>query len=149
MIVNLHLLFFPANCFFSDYFKAINSKSFAFYPTDALKVANISSGFQNKSSCDLDNIPVNIMKLSINAIAKRIADIINCILVKDVFPDLLKLAIVHPIYKNGVRSDFQNYRSISVLLCFSKIFEKVVFNRLLHFLDSNNILCNIYVLCIM
>ena len=63
-------------------------------------------------------------------------------MVSGVFPDLLKLAIVRPIYKNGVRSDFQNYRSISVLPSFLIIFEKVVFNRLLHFLDTNNILCN-------
>ena len=82
------------------------------------------------------------MKFSINATAKPTADIMNSSMVNGVFPGLLKLGIVHPIYKNGVRSDFHNYRPISVLPSFSKIFEKGVFNRLLHFLDSNNILCN-------
>jgi hypothetical protein len=47
---------------------------------------------------------------------------------------------VHPIYKKGIRMEISNYRPISVLTSFSKIFEKVIFNRLLTYVSENNIL---------
>ena len=57
-----------------------------------------------------------------------------------IFPDLLKIAKVHPIYKSGDRDQFINYRPISVLNSFSKVFEKVIFNRLLNYINSQNII---------
>ena len=45
-----------------------------------------------------------------------------------------------PIFKNGNKKLFNNYRPISILPAFSKILEKIVCNRLLHFLESKNIL---------
>ena len=80
------------------------------------------------------------MKRSICFVADPISAIINSSMCSGVFPDLLKIAKVCPIFKGGDKSEFQNYRPISVLPSFSKIFEKVVFNRLLLYLDSKNIL---------
>ena len=42
----------------------------------------------------------------------------------------LKIARVVPLFKAGDKSIFSNYRHISVLLSFSKILEKLVYNRL-------------------
>ena len=47
-----------------------------------------------------------------------------------VFPESLKYAEVVPIYKNGKKNDVNNYRSISLLSPFSKIFESFVCERL-------------------
>ena len=52
----------------------------------------------------------------------------------------MKLAKIVPIFKNGNTQLFNNYRPISILPAFSKILEKIVCNRLLHFLESKNIL---------
>ena len=52
----------------------------------------------------------------------------------------MKLAKIVPIFKNGNTKLFNNYRPISILPAFSKILEKIVCNRLLHFLESKNIL---------
>lgn len=57
-----------------------------------------------------------------------------------VVPDLLKIAKVIPVFKSGDEKVIMNYRPISILPVFSKIFEKVVFNRLQNYLDKNNIL---------
>ena len=57
-----------------------------------------------------------------------------------VFPDDLKIAKVTPIYKTGYNSDISNYRPISFLPCFSKILERLMYNRLYKYLKENNIL---------
>ena len=57
-----------------------------------------------------------------------------------IFPDALKIAKICPVFKSGEKTRFENYRPISVLSSFSKFFEKVIFNRLLSYLNSNDIL---------
>jgi hypothetical protein len=47
---------------------------------------------------------------------------------------------VKPFFKKGERGCISNYRPISLLTSFSKVFEKVIFNRLLEHLNCNNIL---------
>ena len=54
--------------------------------------------------------------------------------------DNLKIAKVTPIYKTGGNSDISNYRPISVLPCFSKSLERLMYNRLYKYLKENNIL---------
>jgi hypothetical protein len=64
----------------------------------------------------------------------------NAILSSGVFPDRLKYTIVKPIYKKGGKQEVSNYRPISLLTSFSKVFEKVIYNRLYTHLERNNIL---------
>ena len=50
-----------------------------------------------------------------------------------------------PVYKTGNKNIFTNYRPISILPRFSKVFEKVVLNRLINYVEKKNILsCNQY-----
>ena len=57
-----------------------------------------------------------------------------------IFLDSLKISRVCPIFKQGDHKDMNNYRPISCLSAFSKIFEKVVHDQLFTFLNTNNIL---------
>ena len=59
---------------------------------------------------------------------------------KGIFPDTLKIASIIPLHKGGVRNDPTNYRPISLLSIFAKLFEKVIKHRLVTFLDVNNII---------
>ena len=45
-----------------------------------------------------------------------------------------------PIFKNGDKQDITNYSQISILYFFSKIFEKIMYNHLINFIDKNKIL---------
>ena len=55
-------------------------------------------------------------------------------------PDEIKIAKIIPIFKAGSNSEFSNYRPISVLPGFSKIYEKIFCIRINKFLESNNII---------
>ena len=45
-----------------------------------------------------------------------------------------------PIFLNGDKKDTVNYKPISVLTFFSKIFEKIMYNQLISFIDQEDIL---------
>ena len=49
------------------------------------------------------------------------------------FPDCLKIAKVIALHKKGDYSDPENYRPISLLSTLSKVFEKLLYNRMIHF----------------
>ena len=51
-----------------------------------------------------------------------------------IFPDILKTGIVSPVYKKGNPQLLDNYRPISTLPIFSKLFEKLIYVRIYNFL---------------
>ena len=77
---------------------------------------------------------------SYKILANILSYIINVSLVTGTFPDKLKIAKIVPIYKSGCKSSVCNYRPISLLPYFSKLFEKIVYIRLYHFLSANSII---------
>ena len=56
------------------------------------------------------------------------------------FPTILKEARVCPIYKKGDQEKCSNYRPISLLSNISKIYERVMYNRVYEFLLKENTL---------
>jgi len=54
------------------------------------------------------------------------------------FPARLKFTEIKPIYKKGDKSNISNYRHISLLASFSKIFERLIYNRLYHHINDNH-----------
>ena len=57
-----------------------------------------------------------------------------------IFPDILKLAKVTPLHKKESKLDFLNYRPISLLSVFSKIYEKLIYTRIYSYLVKNNLI---------
>ena len=56
------------------------------------------------------------------------------------FPDDLSIVEITPIYKAGDSSDISNCKPVSVLVLFSKILERLLYNRFYKCLKENNIL---------
>ena len=54
------------------------------------------------------------------------------------FPVILKTGIVSPVYKKGNQQLFDNYRPISTLPIFSKLYEKIVYRRIYSYLITKN-----------
>jgi len=95
---------------------------------------------KNKRSSGQDEIVSWIAKTSIDTVAEPLAEIINCSLETGRVPDEIKIAKVIPAYKAGANNEFSNYRPISILPFFSKIFEKIVYTRLINYLNKEDIL---------
>ena len=68
--------------------------------------------------------------------------LVNTSIIKGIFPDELKIAKVIPIFKSGNKDLIENYRPISILSVFTKVFEKVMYKHLINFVDKNDILYN-------
>ena len=52
-------------------------------------------------------------------------------------PDQMKIGRVTPIHKKGDVSIMNNYRPISVLAIFTKMFERCMYNRVIAFLNKH------------
>ena len=57
-----------------------------------------------------------------------------------VFPEKLKIAKVIPVFKKGDKENIENYRPISILPVFSKVLERIMYNRLYEYFMNNNLL---------
>lgn len=53
---------------------------------------------------------------------------------------MLKYGKVVPLFKSGNKCNINNYRPISILPAFNKIFEKVITTRLVNFIERNNLI---------
>ena len=82
------------------------------------------------------DIPVKIIKANENFFAEVICFYFNKSLENGKFPNCLKLANITPVFKKGVRTSKNNYRPVSILPVFSKIFERLLSRQLLEFFDN-------------
>ena len=92
---------------------------------------------------DVLNMDRRLLRLCATIIAPSLSYIFNQSLVDGVVPTDFKLARVTPVYKNGEDCDISNhsdYRPISVICHIAKIFERLVKNQLLTFLNANDLL---------
>jgi hypothetical protein len=115
-------------------------RSMFLFPVTETELKLIVDKLKNKTSSGLDEIPITVIKKCINYLIKPLTELINESLTTGHFPKLYKKGKIIPIYKKGDHNDPNNYRPVQLLSSFSKIYEKVVFNRLTNFLEKNNIL---------
>ena len=91
-------------------------------------------------SAGWDNISACVVKKSYNLILKPLSYVMNLSISKGIFPNELKVARVIPLFKAGDITSFSNYRPVSVLPLFSKILERLMYTRLLSFINKHNLL---------
>ena len=95
------------------------------------------SELQNGKSSD---ISIHVIKKSAHVFCPLLAEYINILMPKGIFPDILKTGKITPIYKKGNPEELENYRPVSTLPIFGKIYEKVIYARLYNFATSQGIL---------
>lgn len=116
--------------------KWIPDRSLFIKQTDTEEITKIINNLKTNASAGYDNIKVKVIKRLKAVLAPTIAKIINNNIKQGIFPDELKVARITPLYKGGNKQDLNNYRPVSVLPVFSKIYEKVIHQRLITFLED-------------
>ena len=91
-----------------------------------------------KSTTGFDQIPEFLVKECSQYIKKPLIFIFNVSIHQGIFPDLMKIAKIRPIFKEGDRYDSSNYRPISILSIFSKILDKLIHSRSILFINKHN-----------
>ena len=101
-------------------------------------IINAIKSLNNKRS-HVNEIPVYILKQNVNLLAYPIMTLFNQSIRTGKFPSLLKHAKITPVHKSGPLNDKSNFRPISNLAVFSKIFETLMKKFLLRYLNRKNI----------
>ena len=87
-----------------------------------------------------DGISMTIIKWCLPYIVAALVSIFNAFMNQGSYPKIFKLAKVTALFKGGIESEADNYRPISVLPVLNKVFEKIIHNQLIDFLDLHNVL---------
>ena len=107
---------------------------------DRLEITKIIAKLKINSSPGSDGIPPIVIKSLKDVIAAPLAILFSLIFQFDSLPDIWKKAIVKPIFKKGNASDPNNYRPISLTLILCKMFESIMKNHLLGYLETDSII---------
>ena len=124
---------------YTDYMQNQLPNSLVMEETTCAAIINIIQNIKSKPSTGFDNILTKLMKFCGNH-CLTYGEFFYSMMRSGIFPDDLKIAKVIPLYKSGDSSLFTNYRPISLLPAFSKVFERLIYNRLHSFLEKYNIL---------
>ena len=119
---------------YSHYMDHSLKESFFCNPISETEVILELQKLAKKRKASLESINPEILSQVAFVIAKPLRHIYNCSRLNGRVPDEFKTAKIIPIYKKGDTASPGNYRPISLLPVFNKIFEKLICNRLLAFL---------------
>ena len=130
----------PTQKKFLDFIDQPNPNSLFFVPVHRNELIDIVHNLKNKKSTGHDGIDNILLKNVINYIVDPLVHIFNLSLTSGVVPDCMKISKVIPVYKKGERDNICNFRPISLLPALSKILERIIYTRLLNFLNKNSII---------
>ena len=120
------------------YIENNNYNSFMFGNINTYEVQDAIMALKlNKASI---GVPQKCMMLACNHVSEALMMIFNQSLIQGIVPDILKISKVTPVYKGGETVDPNNYRPISVINTFAKIFEKLVYKQLISYVEKYKIL---------
>ena len=129
--------FSPEDNNFNNYLKNRVSNSFYLYNTSKIEIVNAINGL--KTTNGVNQVSTDILKEINSGISGPLLHIFNLCIRDGYFPTELKLGCITPIFKKGDKYSMSNYRPVCSLSPFSKIFERIIYNRMLEFINKNNI----------
>ena len=127
------------NTHFSSYLSKSTDNTMFFNPITEDEVLEVIKNLDAEKSTGHDGFSILIIKKFAAELSVPLTLIFNMSIKDGTVPDQLKIARVVPIHKKEDKNNFTNYRPISILPGFSKILERLVFNRYISFLNKHNI----------
>ena len=130
----------PISCMripsFQDFLMPSNPNSIYLEECTREEVISIIAELDNNKASD---IPIRIIKKVSHIISPILSDYFNIFMAEGCFPEILKIGKITPIFKKGNSEDIGNYRPVSTLPIFGKLFEKVIYSRIYSFVQSQGI----------
>nr|CAH7738545.1 unnamed protein product [Callosobruchus chinensis] len=120
--------------------RKVMSNSIALLRTTETEVERVIQQLKNKKSPGHDELYSETIKKVARGISKPLTYLFNLSLECGIFPESMKTAVVIPIFKKGDKLDPCNYRPISILSCLSKIFEKLLNERIWSFVEKHDLI---------
>ena len=114
-------------------------QTWKFNPTSEVEIVEIINSLANKRSSGHDGLSNCMLKKEKYVFARLLKPLINTSISQGSFPAGLKTANVIPIFKKGEITNLNNYRPISLLPVFSKVFEKIINKQLTAVIDNGYI----------
>ena len=115
---------------FRNYLGDPATHSMFLFKTSEFEIRKIIKSLKNTNSTGFDHFSTKFIKLSISLLAPTLVKLFNHSIQSGLYPDLLKIVKVIPIFKKGDPTSVNNYRPISILSPINKIFEKMIYSRL-------------------
>lgn len=131
--------------FFADYFKNATPVQSRLFPSSSLGFSNNILPYFNITlsdiirstkklkpgrTCGSDGIPSFLIKGCLECLLVPLHYIFNLSLKQQTYPELWKEAYIVPVHKSGSTVEVSNYRPVSILNNFAKIFERIIYDRL-------------------
>ena len=130
----------PGNTGIDYYLKQIprSLQSFVMARTTKEEVERVIKSLPNKQSCGHDKISNTVLKKLNEASSYPLMSIFNQSIAQGIFPNLMKVAKIIPLYKEKERDLVVNYRPVSLLMTISKVLEKIISVHLYKYLEKIN-----------
>ena len=125
-----------------DYLKKLKSPDSSFFskPISPDDVKQEILSLPNNKSYGLYSCPTQLLKCSCDILSPVLSNIFNTSITSGVHPSKLKISKITPIFKSEDETDASNYRPISLLSSFNRIFEKLLYYRMKDFIDKNKLI---------
>ena len=107
---------------------------------DRQKVVKLIRALDSSKAHGCDNISIAMIKICDIAIVEPLCMIFEKCLTTGQYPSIWKKAKIIPVHKKGSRQCKNNYRPISLLPVFRKLFEKLLFDSIHNHLCANGLL---------
>ena len=115
------------------------SNSVFLSPCTPQEVFTLITKLKDRKACRTINIETRFIKLANPVISTFLSNLFNVCLNTGDYSDSLKIAEAIPIFKKGCSTQTTNYRPISLLCQFNKIFEKLLHTRIYSYLIRYNL----------
>ena len=117
-------------------------EEFKFSEVTYIQVLDIIDNLKNTKSRDAYDIDVKVLNCIKYIIFIPLTKLINQCIRNNSFPTILKLSKVLPMFKKGCLDDPTNYRPISIVPIFAKIFEIVLKTQMTNYFENYNLFNN-------
>ena len=129
-----------SNISFESYLGVPEPDTFQFSHVHHTLILEMCAKLKPKLSSGPDCISSKLLKIIMPIIIEPFCHLINLSFETGFIPDQFKTAKVVPVFKSGERDDYNNYRPISLLSSFSKLFEKIVAKQVMYFINHRDLL---------